>query len=64
MSRPGGNPDLMQHRLQTTRKEPLTEAVTLRMSKSMREALAQMANYPEFIRQAIQEKLERDGIQQ
>lgn len=58
MSRPGGNPDLVAHQFNTTRDEPLTEKVTIRISESMFKELQKLENYREFIRQAIAEKLE------
>jgi len=60
--RPGGNPEIKQYVFTTTRDEPLVEKLTLRVSTSVKAKLSQINNYPEFVRQAIDEKLERDGI--
>ena len=60
--RPGGNPEIRKYVFTTTREEPLVEKLTLRVSTSMKAQLSQIKDYPEFIRQAIQEKMERDGI--
>lgn len=60
--RPGGNPDIKKYAITTTREEPLIEKLTVRISSSMKAQLLQIKDYPEFVREAIQEKIERDGI--
>jgi len=57
--RPGGNPDLVVHQFKTDREEALSERLSIRISPSMMKFLKMLDNYPEFIRQAIEEKIER-----
>ena len=58
--RPGGNPDFgTKYALTTDRPEALTERVTVRIPPTMKKKLKQLADYPEFIREAIAEKLEK-----
>ena len=58
--RPGGNPDFgTKYVLTTDRPEALTEKITVRIPPTMKEKLKQLADYPEFIREAIEEKLEK-----
>ena len=58
--RPGGNPDFgTKYTLTTDRPEALTERVTVRIPPTMKKKLKQLADYPEFIREAIAEKLEK-----
>jgi hypothetical protein len=60
--RPGGNPDLVKHRFTSDRPEPLTEKLTLRLAGSTMEFLKSLGkDYPEFVRQAIAEKREREA---
>ncbi|MEH2119638.1 hypothetical protein [Nostoc sp.] len=40
--------------------EPLTEQVNLRVTKTMKEELSTKDDPPEFCRQAIQEKIDKD----
>ena len=40
--------------------EPLTEQVNLRVTKTMKEEIQQQNDPPEFCREAIQEKLDRN----
>ncbi|WP_375495959.1 hypothetical protein [uncultured Nostoc sp.] len=40
--------------------EPLTEQVNLRVTKTMKEEIQQQDDPPEFCREAIQEKLDRN----
>ncbi len=53
----GGNPALVNHRFTKGGQEALTEHLQLRISKSMKQKLLSIADYKEFIRQAIAEKL-------
>ncbi len=57
MPRPGGNPDFIKHKLTTTRPEPLTAKLTVRIPQSMMDELKALENYPEFVREAIQDAL-------
>ncbi|WP_026730988.1 hypothetical protein [Fischerella sp. PCC 9605] len=57
MPNPKGNPDNLKP-FTTDREEPLTERLNIRISKSMKDALSQQENYPEFVRQAIQKALD------
>lgn len=59
---PKGNPNPNPGtRFTTDRAEPLTEKLTLRITASMMERLKAMPDNKEFIRQAIEEKLQREG---
>lgn len=52
--RPGGNPDFgTKYAFTTTRKEPLTENVSIRVSASMKSQLKKQENWQELVRQAI-----------
>ncbi len=67
MPRPGGNPDFIKHKLTTTRAEPLIAKLTVRIPQSMMDELKVLENYPEFVRQAIQDallKLKNDNTTQ
>ncbi|MEH2026784.1 hypothetical protein [Nostoc sp.] len=55
-----GNPDIKNYGFKTGREEPLTEKMNLRMTKSMKEEVQQQDNPPEFCREAIQERLNRN----
>lgn len=57
---PKGNPN-PKCRFTTTRDEPLTEQFPIRVTKSMMELLKIQDDPREYVRQAIQEKLDRDG---
>lgn len=57
MPNPRGNPDNLQP-LTTNRDEPLTEKITVRISKSMKEELHKQDDPPEFVRQAIRKALD------
>ena len=59
--RPGGNPELGAYQFTTERPEPLTEKFTLRVTKTMLSKLKQIEDWREFARQALAEKLEREG---
>lgn len=58
MAKKGGNPDNLQP-FKTDRDEPLTEQINLRVTKSMKDEVQKQPNPPEFIREAIQEKLDK-----
>ncbi len=59
--RPGGNPDFgTKYVLTTDRPEALTAKITVRVAPTMKEKLKQFADYPEFVRQAIAEKMQRE----
>ena len=61
MARPGGNPDFgkgKKYYLTTAREHPLNKKLTIRMDEPMYDRLMQMSERAEFIRQAIQEKLD------
>lgn len=58
--RPGGNPDFgTKYALTTDRPEALTERITVRIPPKMKKKLKQLNDYPEFIREAIEEKLKK-----
>jgi hypothetical protein len=58
--RPGGNPDFgTKYILTTDRPEALTERITVRIPPTMKNKLFELTDYPEFIREAIAEKLEK-----
>ena len=56
--RPGGNPDIKKYGFKTTRPEPLKEKLQVRITASMKKKLNETDDWQEFVRQAIQEKLE------
>ncbi|WP_017652714.1 hypothetical protein [Fortiea contorta] len=61
MPNPKGNPEsIEQHKFKSDRDESLTERMNLRITKGMKEELLTKDNPPEFCREAIQEKLDRD----
>lgn len=56
--RPGGNPEIATYGFKTDREEPLTERIQLRVSESMKQALARLdCDRNEFIRNAIAQAL-------
>lgn len=58
--RPGGNPDLQEHQFQAPEgKEPNTEKLSVRIPKSMDEALSQLPDRNEFVREAIAAALKK-----
>ncbi|AUB39808.1 hypothetical protein LC653_20575 [Nostoc sp. CHAB 5784] len=59
MANPKGNPENLK-KFTTDREEPLTEKMNIRMTKTMKEEVQQQDNPPEFCREAIQEKLDRN----
>jgi hypothetical protein len=56
MPNPKGNPDNLQP-FTTDRDVPLTETLTIRIGKPMKQKLKSLDNYPEFCRQAIAKAL-------
>lgn len=52
-------PYLKKHQFKTDREEALTAKITLRLPPSMLEKLKTLDNYPEFIRQAISDALNK-----
>ncbi len=46
-------------RFKTDREEPLTKQMTIRVAPSMLEKLRAQKNWHEFVRQAVEEKLEK-----
>jgi hypothetical protein len=60
MSKPRkGNPENLKP-FTTDRDEPLSEYLHLRITKSMKQELSEKDNPPEFCREAIKEKLDRE----
>ncbi|QFS47760.1 hypothetical protein GXM_05252 [Nostoc sphaeroides CCNUC1] len=59
MSKNKGNPDNLKP-FTTDRERPLTEYLHLRITKEMKEEVKAKDDPPEFCRQAIQEKLDRE----
>jgi hypothetical protein len=59
MPNPKGNPENLKP-IKSERDEPLTERINLRITKPMKEELSTKDNPPEFCREAIQEKLDRE----
>ncbi|AFY51348.1 hypothetical protein Nos7524_5658 (plasmid) [Nostoc sp. PCC 7524] len=58
--RPGGNPELEKHQFQAKGDEPLTEKISVRLTSSTKQFLESLGkDYPEFVREAIAEKIER-----
>ncbi len=57
--RPGGNPELKAHQFKTSRKEPLTAPMVVKLSKSMLQKLKSQKNWQDLVREAIAEKLEK-----
>ena len=60
MPNPKGNPEsLEEHKLTTNRDDPLTETLTIRVSKLMKAEIKSQPDPAEFVRGAIQEKLDK-----
>lgn len=58
--RPGGNPELEKHQFKAKGDEPLTEKISVRLTASTKQFLESLGkDYPEFVREAIAEKIER-----
>lgn len=61
--RPGGNPELQEHQFKAPEgKEPNTEKLSVRIPKSMDEALSQLPDKNQFVRDAIRAKLDAEAI--
>lgn len=58
MPNPKGNPENFEP-IKSEREKPLTEYLHLRITKEMKEEVKAQEDPPEFCRQAIQEKLDR-----
>ncbi|MBW4616023.1 MAG: hypothetical protein KME21_22615 [Desmonostoc vinosum HA7617-LM4] len=57
---PKGNPESLEpYKLTTNRPEPLTAKLTVRLPQSMMDKLKAIDNYPEFVRQCIQDGLDK-----
>lgn len=59
MPNPKGNPQNFEP-IRSIRDKPLTEKMNIRMTKEMKEEVQQQENPPEFCREAIQEKLDKN----
>jgi hypothetical protein len=62
MPNPRGTPENLEPGKRKGDK-PLTEQVNLRVTKEMKEAIQQQDDPPEFCREAIQEKLDKQKQQ-
>ncbi|AFZ23060.1 hypothetical protein Cylst_0733 [Cylindrospermum stagnale PCC 7417] len=60
MANPKGNPETLKP-FTTDREEPLTAKLTVRITESMETELKKQDNPPEFVREAIAEKLDKQG---
>ncbi|AFZ27270.1 hypothetical protein Cylst_5236 [Cylindrospermum stagnale PCC 7417] len=60
MARKGGNPDLRSHCF-TVKEEPKPNQLLVRMSDNMYAVVKSKENPSEYVRQAIAEKMEREG---
>jgi hypothetical protein len=58
MPNPKGRPENLKP-LTTNRPEPLIAKLTVRIPQSMMDRLKTLDNYPEFVREAIQEALNK-----
>ncbi len=56
-----GTPENLQS-YTTTREEPLTAKLTVRIPQSMMDAIKAKDDMPEFVRQAIQKALDADKV--
>jgi hypothetical protein len=59
MPNPKGSPENLEP-YTTNREEPLTANLSFRVSESMKEAVKAKDDPPQFCRDAIQEKLDRE----
>ena len=57
MSRPGGNPALVEHQFTTDREEPCTAKLQVRVPPSMLAELKEYKDWQEIVRQVLAEKL-------
>lgn len=60
MSRPGGNPDLVEHQFKTDRPEPCTAKLTLRVPPSQYADLQKIPDWQEKVRDAIAKLVEKN----
>jgi hypothetical protein len=58
MANPKGTPENLKP-IKSNKEEPLREKMNIRMTKAMKEAVQQQYDPPEFCREAIQEKLDK-----
>lgn len=59
MTKRKGNPDIKNYGFSTDRPEPLIAKLTVRLPQSMMDKLKALDNYPEFVRQCIQDGLDK-----
>jgi hypothetical protein len=59
MPNPKGNPESLEP-IKSNREEPLTTTISFRATEKMKEDVKAKDDPPEFCRQAIQEKLDRE----
>ncbi|MGK7896440.1 MAG: hypothetical protein AB4372_23190 [Xenococcus sp. (in: cyanobacteria)] len=57
MSRPGGNPDLVEYQFTTDREESCTAKLQVRVPPSMLNELKGYKNWQEIVRQVLAEEL-------
>jgi hypothetical protein len=57
--RPGGNPELREHKFTTDRPEPMTAKLSMRIAPSMLAEVQAQENWQEFVREAIAEALRK-----
>jgi hypothetical protein len=55
--RPGGNPEIKKYGFKTTRDEPLSQQINIRIAKSMEVKLKELPRWQDLVREAIEEKL-------
>ncbi|MDZ7969044.1 MAG: hypothetical protein RM368_29520 [Nostoc sp. DedSLP03] len=63
MPNPKGKPENLEP-IKSDREKPLPEKLSFRVTKEMKEEVQQQDNPPEFCREAIQEKLDRNKGQE
>ncbi len=62
MPNPKGHPEsLVEHKFTTTRKEPCTAQLNLRVPPSLSAKIKERENWQEFVRQTLLEKLEAES---
>ncbi|MBN3961441.1 MAG: hypothetical protein V7L31_17675 [Nostoc sp.] len=59
MPNPKGNPESLEP-IKSHREEPLTTTISFRATEKMKEEVKAKDDPPEFCREAIQEKLDRE----
>jgi hypothetical protein len=61
MPRPGGNPELVHHKMRPRGEESLSEKISIRIAPSMMQRLREIdGDYRQFVRDAISEKFARE----